>query len=150
MADIARLTAAGKTLGVEIVPLTAGRPEEIEPALAAAKRAGIAAIVVQFPSTLVFAQQQRLAELLGRYGLPAAGWGDFAAQGGLLSYANDLEDIPYQTGIYVGRILNGTKPAELPVMQSTKTRFVINLKTANALGLAIPPALLARADEVIE
>jgi len=68
----------------------------------------------------------------------------------LLSYANDLEDIPYHAGVYVGRILNGAKPAELPVMQSTKTRLVINLKTAQALGLAVPQSLLARADEVIE
>jgi len=143
------LAAAGRTLGIEVILLTASKTEEIEPALAGGKQMGIGAVLIE-PHAFFYSEQKRLVELLIRYALPAALVGDFAANGGLMSYSPDFEDIAYQAGTYVARILKGAKPADLPVMQPTKFTLVINRKTASALKLTVPTSLLVRADEVIE
>jgi ABC-type uncharacterized transport system substrate-binding protein len=97
------------------------------------------------------AQSEQLAELTVRHAIPAIyPLPEFAAAGGLISYGASRSGAWHQAGIYVGRILKGEKPAELPVVQSSKFEFIVNLKTAKALGIEFHPQLLATADEVIE
>src|SRR5262249_10354252 len=96
-------------------------------------------------------RSEQLAALSIRYAVPAAHQSrEFAAAGGLLSYGGDTRQSHGQAGVYTGRVLKGEKPADLPSQQVTKVEFVVNLGTAKALGLTVPPTVLARADEVIE
>ena len=103
------------------------------------------------PDSFTFAYRVEIVSLAARYRLPAVyAFRFFTALGGLLSYGNDLNDNFRRAGTYADRILKGEKPSELPVQAPVKFQLVINLKTAKALGLDVPPTLLARADEVIE
>ena len=141
-----QLQLAGRTAGIEIAPSMARGPEEVEGAFAAMANDRVDAVVVQ---GIFFSRT--IADLAIKYRLPASSvLPSFVAAGGLLSYGAHTPDIFRRSAGVVHKILTGAKPAELPVEQPTKFELVINLKTAKALGLTIPPSLLARADEVIE
>jgi putative ABC transport system substrate-binding protein len=144
---------AARRLGLEIVVVFASTENELENALAAAVDQGAAAIVVA--SDVFFSSRREyIAVLALRHALPTISDDRIAvvavAAGQLMSYAPNLDELYQLAGTYVGRILKGEKPANLPVLQPTKFELAINFKTARALGLAVPPTLLARADEVIE
>jgi len=142
--------AAASAIGVQIDVLGASDSREIEAAFATLVRNKAAALLVGADS-FFFNRRLQLAILAARHAIPAVYFNrEFAEAGGLMSYGTSLTEVYRQLGVYTGRILKGEKPAELPVVQSTMFEFVINLPTAKALGLDVPPQLLARADEVIE
>jgi putative ABC transport system substrate-binding protein len=148
--QVKQVEDAARAIGRNIIVLNASNDSEIDMAFATLVQRGADALLM---SADLFFQIRRdqLVALAARYEVPVMyEWSEFTAVGGLASYSTVRGDALLQTGIYMGRILNGAKPADLPVMQSTRFEFVINLKTAKALGLTIPPSLLARADEVIE
>jgi putative ABC transport system substrate-binding protein len=144
------LMAAAMTLGLTLHPLRASNEHEIDDAFAALPKLGVGGLVVQ-ASPVFTTRMKQLGALTLRQRVPAIyEFREFAAGGGLASYGGDLPDSYRLAGIYVGRILKGEKPADLPVQQVSKIELVINLKTAKALGITVPITLLGRADEVIE
>jgi putative ABC transport system substrate-binding protein len=141
---------AARALGLQIQPLNASTSREIDAAFAALARERPDALFVA-SDTYFTSRRVQIATLAARERIAATySSRDYVAAGGLMSYGTDSADRFRQTGVYTGKILNGVKPAELPVLQATKFEFVINLKTAKALGLTIPETLLATADEVIQ
>jgi putative tryptophan/tyrosine transport system substrate-binding protein len=149
-AQAAELAEAANAAGARLIVVNATTEADFAPAFAKAIENGAGAMqVCANPNFL--AMRDQLASLAARYRLPTIyEWRDFTYAGGLMSYGTDLADAYRLEGGYVAKILKGAKPADLPVVQSTKFEFVINLKTAKALGLTIPPGLLSIADEVIE
>jgi putative ABC transport system substrate-binding protein len=148
--EMAQVSAAGRTIGVQVHGATATSPSDIDAALAAFSQLRVDAFIVGADGYFNTRRDQ-LATLAARYAIPGIyPFPDFPQAGGLLSYGVSLADAYRQAGVLTGRILKGAKPAELPVMQPTKFEFVLNLKTAKALGLDVPLHLQQRADEVIE
>jgi len=141
---------AARVIGLQIQVLKASTNREIEAAFATLVRDGVDALFVA-PDTFFVSRRVQFATLAALHRIPAAYNGrDFVEVGGLMSYGTDRVDTYRQVGAYAGQILKGAKPADLPVLQSTKFEFVINMQTARALGIEVPPTLLAIADEVIE
>jgi putative ABC transport system substrate-binding protein len=141
---------AARTLGLQIHVLNASRSEEIDAAFAAVARENDGAVFVA-ADQFYFGRRVQFATLGARDRVPTSYFTrEFVEVGGMMSYGTSLPDAFRQIGIYTGAILKGAKPADLPVVQSTKFEFVINLGTARALGIEVPPGLLAITDEVIE
>ena len=141
---------AARERGERLDVIKAGTEAEIDAAFNMIRELNADGLVIG-PDTFLYNQAERIAELALRHPIPASGESrEFVAAGGLVSYGTKYTAVYREVGAYVGRILNGAKPADLPVQQPTKFELVINLKTAKALGLEVPPAVLARADEVIE
>jgi len=148
--DAASLKGVARTRGVDLEIVSASDDSGIAAAFATiAERKTQALLVGSDP--FFTSRRERLVAMVAERAIPAIyEWREFAAAGGLMSYGADLVDAYRQVGIYAGRILKGAKPADLPVMQSTRIELVVNLKTARALDIAIPQSILARADEVLE
>jgi putative ABC transport system substrate-binding protein len=144
------LLTATRTLGKQIVVLSASTQHEIDGQFAILVQKRADALIVS-PDAFFDSQRDHIVALVARHAIPAIyERRESAAAGGLMSYGASVADAYHQAGIYSGHILKGEKPADLPVMQSTRLEFVINLTTAKTLGLTFPPGLLAIADEVIE
>jgi putative ABC transport system substrate-binding protein len=148
--QLAELNEAAKTANVRLVVTNATTESELATAFARAIEQGAGALqICASPNSI--ASKKQLVALAARHRIPTIyEWRDFVEVGGLMSYGTDLADAYRESGIYAAKILKGTKPAELAVMQPTKFEFVVNLKTAKEQGVEFSPSVLARADEVIE
>jgi ABC-type uncharacterized transport system substrate-binding protein len=141
---------AGRTLGLQVRFVEARRPDDFEQAFSAMREARVGGLLV-FPSPMLFEEHRSMVAHAAKSRLPAVyPWREAAGAGGLMSYSTNFPDMYRRAATYVDKILRGARPADLPVEQPTKFELVINLKTAKALGLTIPPSLLQRADQVIE
>ena len=148
--QVKEMQAAAQAVGQPLLLVEARTEEQVDRAFAMMAEHKVAAILY---GASVFFQviSERLVALAARYRIPALyEWREFVTAGGLMSYSTDRNEFARVAGSYAGRILKGEKPADLPVVQSSRFEFVINLRTAKALGIEIPPTLLARADEVVE
>jgi ABC-type uncharacterized transport system substrate-binding protein len=144
------LQAAAGVLGLQLHVLHASSEREIEAAFETLVKLRAGGLVIM-PDQLFLARSEQLAALTVRHALPAVHlFREFAAAGGLMSYGSDETEYYRMIGTYIGRILKGEKPSDLPVQQATKVELIINLKTARALGLSVPLPLVGRADEVVE
>jgi putative ABC transport system substrate-binding protein len=148
--DTSNMREAAQNRRVQLRIVEARNPTEIDTAFAILVQQRIGALIVQVDPFLE-GQQEQLARLAARHAVRAMGaYPEFAAAGGLISYGNSPTEAYRLAGTYAGRILKGEKPAELPVQQSVKVELVINLKTAKALGVTVPPSLIARANQIIQ
>jgi putative ABC transport system substrate-binding protein len=149
-ANLRDVEAAAGSMGLQLRVLNASTIADIDAAFATFASERPDALFIS-SSPFLINRRVQLAQLAARYAVPAiSGALSYPEAGGLMSYATDTPDAHHQVGVYTGSILKGASPADLPVVQSTKFQFVINLKTAKALGLSVPPTLLAIADKVIE
>ena len=147
---VSQVQEAARALGLQLVVLNARTPSDIDMAFASLVRERAGALIVGAGAFLVSRRDQIIA-LAARHAIPAIyGFREYSADGGLISYGNDIPHAFRRAGVYTGRILKGDKAADLPVERTTKFELVINLKTAKALGLAVPSSMQLLADEVIE
>jgi putative ABC transport system substrate-binding protein len=148
--QLKEIQAAAEALGQPLLIVQATTGDQFAKEFAVMADRNVAAIL--FGASQYFqVMSERLVALAARYRIPALyEWRDFVTAGGLMSYSTDRSEFARQAAVYVARILKGDRPADLPVMQSTRFELVINLKTARMIGLDVPPTLLATADEVIE
>jgi putative ABC transport system substrate-binding protein len=141
---------AARAKGIQLHVVKAGSESEIETAYAALVQLRVGGLVVANDAFFT-SRRAQFAVLAASHAVPAIYEGrEFVDAGGLISYGTNLTAVYHQLGDYAGKILNGAKPADLPVQQPTTFELIVNLKAAKALGLTVPPAILARADEVIE
>jgi putative tryptophan/tyrosine transport system substrate-binding protein len=144
------LQGAARTLGLEMHVLHASTDHDFDTVFATLAQLRAGALVIG-PNPFFFTRSEQLGALTFRHAIPAISpYREFAAAGGLMSYGTNIPKLFREVGVHTGRILKGEKPADLPVQQSTKVEFIINLKTAKALGLTIPVPLQGRADDLIE
>ena len=151
MSDMIKETeAAARTLGVQLRLVAVQDPDELERAFSTIAGERADALLV-FPSPMLFVERRRIVDLAAKYRLPSMAMGkEFAELGGLIAYGASIPGLFRRSATYVDKIIKGAKPADLPVEQPTKFDLVININAAKALGITVPPSLLARADEVIE